>query len=195
MARSKQSLGDKKKSRAVVASGDKKPKKSLGSVAAVSAKSVPAATVGGGIKKKPYRFRPGTVALREIRKYQKSTDLLMRRAPFYRLVREVAQDFKENVRFEAAALNILQEAAESVLIDLFQDAHLLRRHCDKITVMPADLQLAEHFMAQHSDYSFASETAGAKVHSVTMATLKLPAPESKPIYPAAVVADDNSLDE
>lgn len=52
-----------------------------------------AGTATGGVKK-PHRFRPGTVALREIRRYQKSTELLIRKLPFQRLVREIAQDFK-----------------------------------------------------------------------------------------------------
>ncbi|MBA0871045.1 hypothetical protein Goshw_020603, partial [Gossypium schwendimanii] len=47
----------------------------------------------GGVKK-PHQYRPGTVALREIQKYQKSTELLIRKLPFQRLVREIAQDFK-----------------------------------------------------------------------------------------------------
>ena len=62
--------------------------------------------------KKPHRYRPGTRALMEIRRYQKSTDLLMRKLPFQRLVREVAQDFKNDVRFQASALLALQETAE-----------------------------------------------------------------------------------
>ena len=56
----------------------------------------------GGIKK-PHRYRPGTVALRDIRKYQKSTNLLVRKLPFQRLVREIAQDFKQDLRFQASA--------------------------------------------------------------------------------------------
>ncbi len=58
--------------------------------------------------KKPHRYRPGTVALREIRKYQKSTDLLIRRLPFQRLVREIGQDFKTDLRFQASAILALQ---------------------------------------------------------------------------------------
>ena len=59
-------------------------------------------------KKKPHRFRPGTVALREIRRYQKSTELLIRKLPFQRLVREIAQDFKTDLRFQSAAIGALQ---------------------------------------------------------------------------------------
>ena len=61
----------------------------------------------GGVKK-PHRYRPGTVALREIRRYQKSTELLIRKMPFQRLVREIAQDFKQDLRFQAIALEALQ---------------------------------------------------------------------------------------
>ena len=61
----------------------------------------------GGIKK-PFRYHPGTVALREIRRYQKSTELLIRKLPFNRLVREIAQDIKTNLRFQAQAIGALQ---------------------------------------------------------------------------------------
>jgi hypothetical protein len=69
------------------------------------------APTSGGIKK-PHRYRPGTVALREIRRFQKSTELLIRKLPFQRLVREIAQDFKTDLRFQSAAVAALQEAAE-----------------------------------------------------------------------------------
>src|ERR1700677_3239076 len=73
--------------------GGKAPRKQLATKAA--RKSAPST---GGIKK-PHRFRPGTVALREIRRYQKSTELLIRKLPFQRLVREIAQDFKVRAHF------------------------------------------------------------------------------------------------
>uniref|UniRef100_A0A6N2KAY2 Core Histone H2A/H2B/H3 domain-containing protein n=1 Tax=Salix viminalis TaxID=40686 RepID=A0A6N2KAY2_SALVM len=66
----------------------------------------------------------GTVALREIRKYQKSTELLIRRLPFQRLVREIAQDFKTDLRFQSSAVAALQEAAEAYLVGLFEDTNL-----------------------------------------------------------------------
>ena len=86
--------------------GGKAPRKQLATKAA--RKSAPAT---GGIKK-PHRFRPGTVALREIRRYQKSTELLIRKLPFQRLVREIAQDFKTDLRFQSSAVMALQEACE-----------------------------------------------------------------------------------
>merc|ERR1719296_317628 len=67
---------------------------------------------------------PGTVALREIRRYQKSTDLLIRKLPFQRLVREIAQDFKTDLRFQGSAVLALQEAAEAYLVGLFEDTNL-----------------------------------------------------------------------
>eukprot|EP01133_Synstelium_polycarpum_P004099 gene4099-4784_t len=76
-------------------------------------------TSTGGIKK-PHRFRPGTQALREIRRFQKSTDLLIKKLPFQRLVKEIAQEFKTDLRFQATAIQALQEASESYLVGIFE---------------------------------------------------------------------------
>ncbi|EFC38803.1 histone H3 [Naegleria gruberi] len=95
----------------------------------------------GGIKK-PHRYRPGTVALREIRKYQKSTELLIKKKPFCRLVREVAQDYKSDVRFQANSLLALQEAAEAFIIDIFEDTNLCAIHSKRVTILLKDMQLA-----------------------------------------------------
>ncbi|KAI3751590.1 hypothetical protein L2E82_22680 [Cichorium intybus] len=84
----------------------------------------------GGVKK-PHRYRPGTVALREIRKYQKSTELLIRKLPFQRLVREIAQDFKTDLRFQSHAVLALQEAAEAYLVGLFEDTNLCAIHAKR----------------------------------------------------------------
>src|ERR1700684_660208 len=94
--------------------GGKAPRKHVASKAARKA-----AVQSGGIKK-PHRFRPGTVALREIRRYQKSTELLIRKLPFQRLVREIAQDFKTDLRFQSSAIGALQEAVEAYLVSLFE---------------------------------------------------------------------------
>lgn len=93
--------------------------------------------------KKPHRFKPGTVALREIRKYQKSTDLLIRKLPFQRLVREIAQEFKQEVRFQSTAVLALQESAEAYLVALFEDTNLCAIHSKRVTIMSKDLQLAK----------------------------------------------------
>ena len=84
----------------------------------------------GGLKR-PMRYRPGTVALREIRRYQKSTELLIRKLLFSRLVREVAQDFKTDLRFQPQAVGALQEAAEAYLVGLFEDTNLCAIHAIK----------------------------------------------------------------
>jgi histone H3 len=96
---------------------------------------------GGGIKKK-HRFRPGTVALKQIRKYQKSTELLIKKAPFQRLVREIAMDFNTSLRFQSPALMALQEATEAYLTSLFEDTNLCALHAKRVTIMPKDMKLA-----------------------------------------------------
>jgi len=76
--------------------GSKAPRKQLANKAARKTANV----TDKGVKK-PHRFRPGTVALREIRKFQKSTELLIRKLPFQRLVREIAQEYKSDLRFQS----------------------------------------------------------------------------------------------
>jgi len=89
------------------------------------------------------RYRPGEKALREIRFYQKNTELLIRRLPFARLVREVqTYFFRKEYRWQAEAMMALQEAAEAHLVGLFEDANLCTIHAKRVTVMPKDIQLA-----------------------------------------------------
>ena len=95
-----------------------------------------------GAVKRPHRYRPGTVAIREIRRYQKSTELLIRKQPFQRLVREVANDFKTDIRFQGSAVLALQEASEAHLVGLFEDTNLCAMHAKRVTIMPKDMQLA-----------------------------------------------------
>jgi len=102
------------------------------------------------IKKKPHRFRPGTCALREIRKFQKSTDLLIRKLPFQRLVREIAQDFKSDLRFQSAAIEALQESCESYLVGLFEDTLLCSFHAKRVTIQPKDMQLARRLRGERA---------------------------------------------
>jgi len=124
--------------------GGKAPRKQLASKAA--RKATPTEQ---GVKK-THRFRPGTVALREIRRYQKSTDLLIKKAPFQRLVREVAQDFKTDLRFQSSAVMALQEASESFLVGLFEDTNLCAIHARRVTIMPKDMQLARRIRGERS---------------------------------------------
>lgn len=99
---------------------------------------------GEGVKKKPHRWRPGTVALREIKRYQKDGELLLRKIPFIRLVRETAQGVapRLDLRFQGKAYVALQHAAESYLVELFQDAYLGSVATRRVTIQPQDLKMA-----------------------------------------------------
>ncbi len=88
------------------------------------------------------RYRPGTVAIREIRKYRRSTELLIKKTPFQRLVREVAHDIKNDLRFQSSALLALQEAAEGYLVGLFEDTNMCALHAGRVTIMTKDMELA-----------------------------------------------------
>ena len=100
--------------------------------------------------KKARKYRPGTVAMREIRRYQKTTDLLIKKAPFQRLVREIAQDFKTDLRFQSSAVMALQEASEAYLVGLFEDTNLCAIHARRVTIMPKDMQLARRIRGERS---------------------------------------------
>ena len=90
------------------------------------------------------------MALREIRKYQKSTELLIRKLPFQRLVREIAQDFKTDLRFQSCAILALQEASEAYLVGLFEDTNLCAIHAKRVTIMPKDVQLARRIRGERA---------------------------------------------
>jgi histone H3 len=117
-------------------SGSKKAKKAAGSSSSNS-----------GVKK-PFRFRPGTVALRDIKRYQKGTELLLRKLPFQRLVREIAVSGKEGLRFQASAVLAMQEATEAHMVNLFADTCLCAIHGRRVTIMPKDIQLARRLRGE-----------------------------------------------
>ena len=119
------------------------PKKALGKKKAKKS----ASGSGSGVKKS-FRWRPGTVALREIRKYQKGTELLLRKAPFSRLVREVAESHKAGLRFQASAVAAIQEATESYVVSLLSDSNLAALHSGRVTAMPRDLQLVRRLRGE-----------------------------------------------
>ena len=125
--------------------GGKAPRKQL-------SLKIPRERHTGGISpiKRPHRYRPGTVALREIRKFQRSTDLCIRKLPFQRLVREITQEFKTDLKFQSIALLALQEAAEAYMVALFQDANLCAIHCKRVTLRTCDLQLARRIRGERS---------------------------------------------
>lgn len=103
-------------------------------------KSAPA---DGGMKeKRKNRMKPGTVTLREIKKYQKSIDMLLPRASFQRLVRGITMDMDHTLRFQSQALHALQEATESYIVGVFEDTNLCAIHAKRMTVMKKDMDLA-----------------------------------------------------
>ncbi|KAF8591517.1 histone-fold-containing protein [Ramaria rubella] len=139
-----------KKSTARKSTGGKAPRKSLPSAAARARAAAQEVEDERTSRKK--RFRPGTVALREIRKYQKSTDLLLLKLPFSRVVREIALDMITDegkgydegygLRWQSSAILALQEATEAYLVHLFEDANLCAIHAKRVTIMQRDIQLA-----------------------------------------------------
>ena len=141
MARTKQTA---RKSGTNKTLSGKVPKKRPSNKAAK--KTAPHSVVG---VKKPHRFKPGTVALREIRKFQKSTELLIRKLPFQRLIREIASDYKTDLRFQSSAVLALQEASEAYLVGLFEDTNLCAIHAKRVTIMPKDMQLARRIRGDH----------------------------------------------
>ncbi|PSS18707.1 hypothetical protein M430DRAFT_140190 [Amorphotheca resinae ATCC 22711] len=95
--------------------------------------------------RKKRRYKPGTVALKEIRKFQSSTDLLLLKLPFSRLVREIALTLRpvgEGMRWQSQAIQALQEASEAFLVHLFEDTNLCAIHAKRVTIMQKDIQLA-----------------------------------------------------
>ena len=126
------------------ATGSKAPRKQLANKAArKTTNNQPVDAI-----KKPHRFRPGTVALREIRKFQKSTELLLRKLPFQRIVREIAQEYRSDLRFQSQAILALQEATEAYMVGLFEDTNLCAIHAKRVTIMPKDIQLARRIRGE-----------------------------------------------
>ncbi len=98
--------------------------------------------------KKPHHYRPGTVAICEVRKYQKNTDLLIRKVPFQRLVDKIAINLKSDLRMQSTAILALQEALEAYLVRLFEDTNECAFHAKHVTIMPKDIQLAQHIRGE-----------------------------------------------
>merc|ERR1712072_651518 len=115
------------------------PSKSRKALASKAARKSAGSIAG---EKKTRRFRPGTKALREIKKFQKSTDLLLRKLPFQRLVREIAHEHNQHLQFQSQSLHALQEASEMYLVGMFEDTNLAAIHAKRVTIMPRDLSLA-----------------------------------------------------
>ena len=96
-----------------------------------------------GRVRKPRRYRPGTVALREIRKYQKSTELLIQKLPFQRLDHEVVYSMYPTrcYKFQSTAVQALQEASESFLVRMFHQVNDLAIHGNRVTITPKDIKI------------------------------------------------------
>jgi len=103
------------------------------------------ATIG---VKKQHRYRPGTIALLKIRRHQKSTKLLIKKLPFQRLVREIVQNIKIDLRFQSCAVLALQVASEAHLVGLLEDAKLCAIHAKRVTITPEDIQLARRIRGE-----------------------------------------------
>lgn len=202
MARTKQTV---MKENASKKGAQKAPRATM----AKQTKSKRPATVAPGIKR-AHRWRPGTVALREIRKYQKSTDLLIKKLPFKRLVREIMLDLRDDFKVQAGAVVALQEAAEAHLLALFSDSQDAAIHARRVTLMPKDLQLVQRLgknmgVGVFQDARGSSSTATwapAENHRITLqnihtrtttvakpAVAKKAAPKPKPKAKPAVAAD------
>lgn len=136
MARTKQT--------AFKSTGGKAPRKEL------ATKAARMHAVKGTLTKKPRRYRPGTVALREIRYFQKTSNLLIGKKPFERLVREIAQNMRPNVRFQTTAVEAIQEAAEAYLVKLMEDSNLCAIHAKRVTVLPKDIKLVLRMKGEKS---------------------------------------------
>ena len=128
--------------------GGKAPRKQLATKAA--RKSAPST---GGVKK-PHRYRPGTVALREIRRYQKSTELLIRKLPFQRCVREVVAELNTNqydLKMQHEGIYYLQECTEMYLASLFDDSWRAAKHRERKTLFPKDVRFVRHVRKEVMD--------------------------------------------
>ena len=101
-------------------------------------------------KRRPQRYRPGTVALRQIRRYQRSSELLIRQMPFQRLVREIAQTHNPYLCFQSGAILALQESVEAYLVGLLEDSNLCAIHAKRVTIMPKDMQLARRIRGERA---------------------------------------------
>ena len=128
-------------------------KKGVASKSKVIKKSAPAQ---GGMKEEQRakrRHKPGTIALREIKKYQKTVDMMLPRAPFQRLVRNICSDLDHELRFQSQALTALQEAAEAYIVGVFEDTNLCAIHAKRSTILKKDMELARRIRGDRNlDY-------------------------------------------
>lgn len=140
-----------------------KSKKKAGASSKMGKSSKPMASASQQERRK-IRFKPGTVALREIKRYQKSTDMLIPRAPFQRLVRDICSGIDNELRFQGSALLALQEASEAYIVGIMEDAGLCAVHAKRQTVMKQDMVLARRIRGdQNHDYIDRVEKSGDEI--------------------------------
>ena len=149
-------------------------KKAKNIVGKISKKTAPAS---GGMKNaevRKMRFRPGTVALREIKRYQKSTNMLILRAPFQRVVRVICGNIDSDLRFAAQALIALQESTEAYLTGIFEDANLCAIHANRVTIMKKDMDLARRIRgdANHDYTDNMPKNGDARIHFHLLNTIQ-----------------------
>ena len=135
--------------RTVIRGAGKAPRKALATKAPIKAPPTRRSQRRARVPKRGHRYRPGTVALREIRRYQKSTDLLIRKLPFQRLLREITQPYmKAGVRYQSAAVLANQEASEAYSVGLFGDTKLCAIHTKRVTIMRKDSWLSRRIRGE-----------------------------------------------
>ena len=149
-------------SRKLPVKGGKQPRKHL------SQKLLRWDTPATGGYRKPHQYQPGILALREIRRYQQSTECLIKRTPFQKIIREISQEYQVcpdgpgtpvQVHFQSTAIAALQEAAENFIVGLFEDVSLLAVHAKGVTVMPKDIRLALRIRGDHYCWRITLEDA------------------------------------
>ena len=119
----------------------------------------------GGMKDKKRHYKPGTVALREIKKYQKAMTMMLPRAPFQRLVKSISQSYDTDLRFQSQALLALQEAAEAYVVSLFEDTQLCAIHAKRQTIMKKDMELARRIRGDRNfDFRDTQPKTGDEVY-------------------------------
>ena len=141
-----------------------KAKAATKKVAASKAIKKTAPAAGGMKERKQHRNRPGTVVLREVKRYQKSIDMLLPKAPFQRLVRGITADMDHELRFQSQALLALQEATEAYIVGVFEDTNLCAIHAKRMTVMKKDMDLARRIRGDRNfDYRDLQPKTGDEV--------------------------------
>ena len=172
------------KTKVVAAKKDSmKEKMKMSSKSKMIKKTAPAE--GGMKEQKKRRFKAGTIALREIKRYQKSAEMLLPRAPFQRLVRQICEGLDHELRFQSQALLAIQEASEAFIVGLFEDTNLCAIHAKRVTISKKDMDLARRIRGDRNiDFRDHQPKQGNEVfHSLPYTNAKEKMAELKKIVP------------